>query len=44
MTYGDGNSSYSPLVALDIAGHEISHGLTTFTANLVYIAESGALK
>lgn len=43
MTYGDGNSSYSPLVALDIAGHEISHGLTTFTANLVYAAESGAL-
>jgi Zn-dependent metalloprotease len=44
MTYGDGNGgSWSPLTALDIAGHEITHGLTTFTASLVYQAESGAL-
>lgn len=44
MTYGDGNgTSWSPLTALDIAGHEVSHGLTTFTADLVYNAESGAL-
>lgn len=43
MTYGDGNFSISPLVALDIAGHEIAHGLTTFSANLVYQSESGAL-
>jgi len=44
MTYGDGNgTSWNPLTALDIAGHEVSHGLTNFTANLVYQAESGAL-
>lgn len=43
MTYGDGNNSYNPLTALDIAGHEITHGLTEFTANLVYQNESGAL-
>ena len=43
MTYGDGNSTYSPLTSIDIAGHEITHGLTTFTANLTYYAESGAL-
>lgn len=44
MTYGDGNGgSMSPLTAIDIAGHEVTHGLTTFTANLVYAAESGAL-
>ncbi|MCC7331115.1 MAG: M4 family metallopeptidase [Flavobacteriales bacterium] len=43
MTYGDGSSGTSPFTALDIAGHEISHGLTTFTANLVYQDESGAL-
>lgn len=43
MTYGDGNSGNSPFTALDIAGHEITHGLTTFTANLVYQDESGAL-
>lgn len=44
MTYGDGNGgSMGPLTALDIAGHEVSHGLTNFTANLVYQNESGAL-
>jgi Zn-dependent metalloprotease/PKD repeat protein len=43
MTYGDGNSNFNPLVALDIAGHEITHGLTSNTANLVYASESGAL-
>lgn len=43
MTYGDGNSSYSPLTSLDIGGHEITHGLTQYTANLVYSYESGAL-
>ena len=43
MTYGDGSNNSAPLTAVDIAGHEITHGLTSFTANLVYQAESGAL-
>jgi Zn-dependent metalloprotease len=43
MTYGDGNSSNEPLTALDIIAHEITHGLTNFTADLVYAMESGAL-
>ena len=43
MTFGDGNSSWQPLVALDIVAHEISHGLTEFTADLDYSYESGAL-
>ncbi len=43
MTYGDGNSTYSPLTTVDIVAHEITHGLTEFTANLVYQDESGAL-
>ncbi len=44
MTYGDGNgTSYGPLVALDIVGHEISHGVIQFSADLVYSYESGAL-
>jgi len=44
MTYGDGDGSlFTPLTALDVAGHEITHGLTTFTANLDYADESGAL-
>ena len=44
MVYGDGDGSqFSPLVALDIAGHEMTHGVTQFTAGLVYQGESGAL-
>ncbi|MFN5318558.1 MAG: M4 family metallopeptidase, partial [Bacteroidia bacterium] len=43
MTYGDGNTTYNPLTSMDIAGHEITHGLTNFSANLVYSYESGAL-
>lgn len=43
MTYGDGNSSYTPLTSLDVCGHEITHGLTSYTANLNYSYQSGAL-
>jgi Zn-dependent metalloprotease len=46
MTYGDGSSTTNggkPLTALDVCGHEITHGLTTKTANLAYQRESGAL-
>ncbi len=44
MTYGDGNgTTFSPLVTLDIAGHEMTHGITQYTANLTYANESGAL-
>jgi bacillolysin len=43
MTYGDGNATYSPLTALDICGHEITHGVTERSSNLVYSNESGAM-
>ena len=43
MTYGDGNGNNSPLVALDVIAHELAHGLTDFSAGLVYANESGAL-
>jgi Zn-dependent metalloprotease len=44
MTYGDGDgSTFSPLVTLDVAGHEMTHGVTEKTANLTYARESGAL-
>ncbi len=43
MTYGDGSSGSTPFTALDIAGHEVTHGLTSNTAQLVYQNESGAL-
>lgn len=45
MTYGDGDASdgNKPLTALDVCGHEITHGLTSFTSNLTYSGESGAM-
>jgi Zn-dependent metalloprotease/subtilisin-like proprotein convertase family protein len=43
MTYGDGNATFTPLTTLDIGGHEITHGLTEYTADLIYSYESGAL-
>ncbi len=44
MTYGDGDgSSFTPLVSLDVAGHEMTHGVTSRTARLVYSGESGGL-
>ncbi|MER5499359.1 M4 family metallopeptidase [Streptomyces sp. NPDC002561] len=43
MTYGDGADNKSALTAIDVAGHEMSHGLTSSTANLDYYGESGGL-
>ncbi|MBX7241482.1 MAG: M4 family metallopeptidase [Bacteroidia bacterium] len=45
MYIGDGSSQNQnkPLSAMDIIGHEMTHGVTQFTANLVYQGESGAL-
>jgi Zn-dependent metalloprotease len=44
MTFGDGDGiNYGPLVNLDVAGHEMSHGVTSRTAGLVYSGESGGL-
>jgi zinc metalloprotease ZmpA len=44
MTYGDGDGvTLLPLVAIDIAGHEMSHGVTANTAQLIYSGESGGL-
>ncbi|MFD6297495.1 M4 family metallopeptidase [Streptomyces sp. NPDC060235] len=43
MTYGDGSGNADPLTALDVAGHEMSHGVTSNTAGLNYSGESGGL-
>jgi Zn-dependent metalloprotease len=44
MAFGDGDGVHTrPLVALDIMGHEMSHGVTYATAGLAYVAESGGL-
>ncbi|MCB0402510.1 MAG: M4 family metallopeptidase [Flavobacteriales bacterium] len=44
MSYGDGDgTNYTALTSLDVGGHEITHGVTEYSANLVYQNESGAL-
>jgi len=42
--YGTGNGDvYGSFGAIDVVGHEITHGVTRHSANLIYRAESGAL-
>ncbi|GAA4971204.1 M4 family metallopeptidase [Actinoplanes utahensis] len=45
MTYGDGSGNSRPLVSLDVAGHEMSHGVTenVVSGGLTYSGESGGL-
>jgi hypothetical protein len=44
LTYGDGDGVISDaLTTLDVVAHELSHGVTEFTAGLIYQNESGAL-
>jgi len=43
MTYGDGAGNARPLTAIDVAGHEMSHGVTENSAALNYRGESGGL-
>ncbi|MCD7444844.1 M4 family metallopeptidase [Streptomyces lincolnensis] len=43
MTYGDGSGNVKPLTSLDVAGHEMTHGVTSNTAGLNYSGESGGL-
>ena len=45
MTYGDGTGNAKPLVALDVAGHEMSHGVTenVVPGGLTYSGEPGGL-
>ena len=43
MTYGDGGTTFRQLVALDVAGHEMSHGVTSQTDGLDYSGDAGGL-
>ena len=44
VTYGDGDGiEFSPLVSIEVAGHEMTHGVTAATAGLIYRDESGGL-
>lgn len=44
MVFGDGNTFiYNFTAALDVIGHELTHGVTENTAGLAYHGQSGAL-
>lgn len=43
MTFGDGASTFYPLVSLDVMAHEVSHGFTQQNSNLTYSGKSGGL-
>ncbi len=43
MTYGDGTSNTHPLTSIDVAAHEMSHGVTENTAGLAYTGDAGGL-
>ena len=43
MTYGDGEGDAAPLVAIDVAGHEMSHGVSEALANLGYEGDVGGI-
>lgn len=43
MIYGDGATTFHPLTALDVTGHELGHGVCSSSAALVYNREPGAL-
>ncbi|MDD4052593.1 MAG: M4 family metallopeptidase, partial [candidate division Zixibacteria bacterium] len=44
MAYGDGEVKFKPLAgALDVAAHEMTHGVIQHTVNLEYQNQSGAL-
>jgi len=43
LRFGDGDANSTPLVSIDIVSHELTHGVTQYTANLVYQNEYGAL-
>lgn len=44
MLYGNGSQTFLPLAkALDVGGHEMTHGIIQNTANLIYQNEPGAI-
>ncbi|MEH6459774.1 M4 family metallopeptidase [Chitinimonas sp. JJ19] len=43
MTFGDGGSTFYPLVSLDVSAHEVSHGFTEQNSGLVYSGRSGGM-
>lgn len=51
MVYGDGDEDLPPdkrlfnrfTISIDVMGHELTHGVTQYEANLTYAGQSGAL-
>jgi Zn-dependent metalloprotease len=43
MSFGDGASTFYPLVNADVSGHEVSHGYTEQHSNLTYSGQSGGM-
>ena len=45
MVYGDGDGELFNrfTIAIDVIGHELTHGITQYEAGLIYFGESGAL-
>lgn len=43
MSFGDGDEKMYPLVAMDVAAHEVAHGITQFSSDLLYMGQSGGL-
>ena len=43
MTFGDGATTFYPLVSLDVAAHEVSHGFTEQNSGLIYSNQSGGM-
>ncbi len=51
MVYGDGDEDLPPeqrlfnrfTIAIDVIGHELTHGVIQYTGNLTYFGQSGAL-
>ena len=43
MTFGDGASTFYPLVSLDVSAHEVSHGYTEQNSGLIYDNQSGGM-
>ena len=41
MSYGEGATTFYPLVSLDVTSHEVSHGFTEQNSGLVYSGMSG---
>ncbi|HVI57256.1 MAG TPA: pre-peptidase C-terminal domain-containing protein [Luteimonas sp.] len=43
MTFGDGASTFYPLVSLDVSAHEVSHGYTEQNSGLEYDGQPGGM-